>query len=87
MNPDIQSQMKALDPDAVLADMEARRVTNPIELNSTQEQLVKLWASDDRLWTTQEAVEFNLRVFAHNILKWDTQGIKPNPSVSPCPAT
>lgn len=45
---------------------------NPIELNPTQEQLAKLWASDDRLWTTQEVVEINLRVFARNILKCDT---------------
>lgn len=42
---------------------------NPIELNAAQESLVQVWAADDRLWTTQETVEFNLRVFARNILK------------------
>jgi recombinational DNA repair protein (RecF pathway) len=56
-----------------------RCMINPIELNATQESLVKLWASDDRLWTTQETVEFNLRVFARNIIKWDTEERKPSP--------
>lgn len=40
----------------------------PIPLNEAQERSVKQWAEDDRLWTTQETVEFNLRVFARTIL-------------------
>lgn len=40
----------------------------PISLNATQEAAVHDWAADDRLWTTQETVEFNLRLFARVIL-------------------
>jgi hypothetical protein len=40
----------------------------PIALSPAQEADVKAWAADDRLWTTQETVEFNLRVFATRIL-------------------
>ncbi len=40
----------------------------PIQLNPEQERQVRLWAADDRLWTTQETVEFNLRTFARTIL-------------------
>lgn len=40
-----------------------------IPLNEQQERAIKDWAADDRLWTTQETVEFNLRVFARVILK------------------
>lgn len=40
----------------------------PIALNDTQEQLVREWAADDRLWNTQPTVEFNLRIFARAIL-------------------
>lgn len=40
-----------------------------IQLNAEQEQAVKDWAADDRLWTTQETVEVNLRTFARVILK------------------
>jgi hypothetical protein len=40
----------------------------PIQLNAKQEQAAKEWAADDRLWTTQETVEFNLRTFARKIL-------------------
>lgn len=40
----------------------------PIPLNARQEQTAKEWAADDRLWTTQETVEFNLRTFARTIL-------------------
>ena len=36
--------------------------------NEAQERAVREWAADDRLWTTQETVEFNLRVFARVIL-------------------
>lgn len=41
----------------------------PISLNDVQETLIKQWAADDRLWTTQETVEFNLRVFSRTIIK------------------
>jgi hypothetical protein len=40
----------------------------PIPLSDAQEAAVKLWAADDRLWTIQETVEFNLRTFARTIL-------------------
>lgn len=40
----------------------------PIALNADQEWNVKTWAANDRLWTTQETVEFNLRTFARAIL-------------------
>ena len=41
----------------------------PIPLNQAQEAAVKSWAADDRLWTTQETVEINLRTFARAILE------------------
>ena len=41
----------------------------PIPLSDDQQAAVKEWAADDRLWTTQETVEFNLRTFARLILK------------------
>lgn len=41
---------------------------SPIRLNNQQENICKLWAEDDRLWTTQETVAFNLRTFARAIL-------------------
>ncbi len=41
----------------------------PIPLNEAQERAAKEWAADDRLWTTQETVETNLRTFARVILK------------------
>lgn len=43
--------------------------TAPIHLNDSQEALIKQWAVDDRLWTTQETVEFNLHIFVRAILK------------------
>jgi hypothetical protein len=43
----------------------------PLELTQEQESLVRLWAKDDRLWTTQDTVEFNLRVFTRAILTSD----------------
>jgi hypothetical protein len=46
----------------------------PIRLNPEQERAVTQWAADDRLWTTQETVEFNLRVFARVILAAQTVG-------------
>jgi hypothetical protein len=42
---------------------------SPIPLDAEQEQAIKQWAADDRLWMTQETVEFNLRTFARVILR------------------
>lgn len=42
---------------------------NPIPLNDAQLSLIKQWAADDRLWTTQETVQINLETFARCILK------------------
>jgi len=50
----------------------------PIVLNAAQERAVKEWAADDRLWTTQETVEFNLRTFARAIMAAES----PNNKVS-----
>lgn len=36
--------------------------------NEAHERAVREWAADDRLWTTQETVEFNLRTFVRTIL-------------------
>ena len=41
----------------------------PVPLTAEQVQAAKDWAADDRLWTTQETVEFNLRTFARVILR------------------
>lgn len=43
--------------------------TNPIPLNEAQLSLAKTWSEDDRLWTTQELVEINLRTFARAVLR------------------
>jgi len=42
----------------------------PIELNAQQNETVRLWAADSAhdLWGNNEAREFNLRVFARDIL-------------------
>ncbi len=45
-----------------------REEPRPIALSSEQQEAATLWAADDRLWTTQEVVEFNLKVFARKIL-------------------
>jgi hypothetical protein len=45
----------------------------PIPLNAEQLKAITLWAADDRLWTTQETVEFNLQTFARVIL--EAQGL------------
>ena len=42
--------------------------TAPIPLTEEQEREAKEWAADDRLWTTRETVEFNLRTFVRKIL-------------------
>ena len=41
---------------------------NTAGLNDAQLKAAKEWAADDRLWTTQDTVEFNLRTFARVIL-------------------
>ena len=38
------------------------------QLNHKQREAAQTWAADDRLWTTQETVEFNLLTFARAIL-------------------
>jgi ribosomal 50S subunit-recycling heat shock protein len=43
--------------------------TGQIQLNPEQIKAAKEWAADDRLWTTQDTVEFNLQTFARVILK------------------
>jgi len=48
----------------------------PIVLNAAQEKAVKEWAADDRLWTTQETVEFNLRTFARVIMQAESPNTK-----------
>ncbi len=58
----------AVDPSAQPRESGLRAFTYPIPLNAEQEQAAKDWAADDRLWTTQETVEFNLRTFARKIL-------------------
>jgi len=40
-----------------------------IMLNDQQESAANRWAADDRLWTTEDTVRFNLRTFARVILK------------------
>lgn len=35
--------------------------------NGKQKAVIKKWAADDRLWTTQETVEINLATFAHEM--------------------
>jgi hypothetical protein len=40
----------------------------PIPLNEAQQQAIKDWAADDRLWTTQDTVVINLTTFACVIL-------------------
>lgn len=55
-----------------LTGAEGRAPTEPqslIPLNEAQARAAKDWAADDRLWTTQETVAFNLRTFARVILK------------------
>ena len=46
-----------------------RAELGPIHLNEAQRYAAKVWAADDRLWTTQETVEFNLLSFARVILR------------------
>lgn len=53
----------------------------PIPLNDEQVRAAKDWAADDRLWTTQETVEFNLRTFARKILS----AVLPSPPASASP--
>jgi hypothetical protein len=51
-----------------------------IPLNAKQKEEAKVWAADDRLWTTQETVEINLLTFARVILK---HGLAASPGVRP----
>jgi hypothetical protein len=44
----------------------------PIPLNALQLKAIKEWSADDRLWTTQETVEFNLQTLARKILLQQT---------------
>ena len=46
-------------------------INGPMSLNPAQARAVEAWAADDRLWTTQETVEFNLRTFARIILMYE----------------
>jgi hypothetical protein len=54
----------------------------PIPLSEAQRQAVKEWAADDRLWTTQETVEINLRIFARKILALAAEGETPPASIT-----
>jgi hypothetical protein len=54
--------------DSLAALLEQGRVKIALALNDEQRRAVTQWAADDRLWTTQETVEFNLAVFARVIL-------------------
>ena len=54
-------------------------MTPPLPLSADQEHAVKHWAADDRLWTTPETVEFNLRTFARVILKYSLVGAAVTP--------
>ena len=60
---------------------ETPREVAPIPLNAAQEQAAKNWAADDRLWTTQETVEVNLRTFARVILKEATPTAPPGEDI------
>jgi hypothetical protein len=55
-------------PESLPALIAQSRVRVPIALNEEQLRAAKQWAADDRLWTDQQTVEFNLRVFARVIL-------------------
>lgn len=62
--------------DAIQREREPTEPTRniaPIPLNAQQEQAIKGWAADDRLWWTPEDVQFNLRTFARVILKENQQ--------------
>jgi len=65
-----------------MIDAEWEALREKIRLPDAQEQAVREWAADDRLWTTQEMVEFNLRVFARKILQLGQQAA-PAPSWQP----
>lgn len=62
----LRAWMKTTTP--LAAEAAAPSPIAPVPLNPTQEAAVKSWAADDRLWTTQDTVEFNLRVFARSIV-------------------
>ena len=49
----------------------------PIPLSREMLEAIRTWAADDRLWTTQETVAFNLCTFARVILKQHIEDSKP----------
>jgi NTP pyrophosphatase (non-canonical NTP hydrolase) len=59
---------------------EPRLGMNLVMLSEPAEKLTKLWAADDRLWTTQETVEFNLRTFARAILASESVSVGESPA-------
>jgi hypothetical protein len=62
-------QKHRLEPISTSADNRPSPIIPQIPLDdAAQEQIAKQWAADDRLWTTQETVAFNLRVFARAII-------------------
>jgi hypothetical protein len=67
--------------EAVLSAEPRQQDISPIPLTTKHEQSIKEWAADDRLWTTQETVEFNLRTFARTILKEATEPRPPAAAV------
>jgi hypothetical protein len=54
-------------------------------LTHGEEGVIKLWAADDRLWTTQETVEHNLRIFARLMLRDRPEPINAPTKNSPQP--
>lgn len=50
--------------------------TYQIPLNEPQLDAANQWAADDRLWTTQETVQINLRTFARKILALSRPGVE-----------
>lgn len=62
---------------AVVAERPPSEPRYPIPLNAQQLEAVKNWAADDRLWTTQETVEINLRIFARVILAGQSSASAP----------
>jgi hypothetical protein len=46
-----------------------RQEDGPLPFTPEMAKAAYEWAADDRLWTTQDTVEFNLRTFARVILK------------------
>jgi len=66
--PQPSAPIDRLEPIPGVAPDRTQPIGGPIRLNDAQQQAAKEWAADDRLWTTQETVEINLRMFARVIL-------------------